>query len=255
MKNLLVFVLLLPLSVLSQTMLPTIVVEYEQDSNYGNVPLSEKYKLFIVGKKALYEQVFEDRKDKTIQESDGSTNTYEYPKKEMMKYCMSNLESKEIIFKDVIARRTVSVKDEFVNFNWKISTETKMIGSYECQKATTKFRGRDYTAWFTTKIPYSFGPWKLRGLPGLILEAYDAEKVFLATITKINTKGSTNALEKMTTMNKTKNIDLATYIKQKKNGRQEMINELNAKLPKGAKKFSFCEDCGKATELEFFESK
>lgn len=250
-----ILVILLPISVLSQKMAPTIVIEYQQDSNYGNVALTEKYKLFVASKKALYEQVFEDRKDETIQEGDGSTNTYEYPKKEMMKYIMTDLLLKEVIFKDVIARRTVFVKDDFVGFNWKISTETKMIGSYECQKAIAKFRGRNYTAWFTTKIPYSFGPWKLRGLPGLILEAYDSEKVFFSTVIKINTKGSTNALEKIETISKTKYIDLVNYIKQKKNARQEMVNELNSKLPKGAKKYSFCEDCGNATQLEFFDSK
>ncbi len=39
--------------------------------------------------------------------------------------------------------------------------------------ATSDFRGRHWTAWFATDIPVSDEPWKLGGLPGLILKAYD----------------------------------------------------------------------------------
>ena len=69
------------------------------------------------------------------------------------------------------------LKEEIPTFEWKISkTETKKIGKFDCTKATTTFRGRTYTAWFAKAIPVPYGPWKLGGLPGLILEAYDINK-------------------------------------------------------------------------------
>ncbi|WP_416446184.1 GLPGLI family protein [Leeuwenhoekiella sp. A16] len=68
------------------------------------------------------------------------------------------------------------IKDKTIAIPWKIQDTTKKIGDYTVQKATAFFRGRNYTAWFTTKIPLPYGPWKLSGLPGLILEAYDTDK-------------------------------------------------------------------------------
>jgi len=60
--------------------------------------------------------------------------------------------------------------------DWKINTATATFGGMHCQKATTHFKGRNYTAWFCPDIPSHGGPWQLSGLPGLILEAYDAKK-------------------------------------------------------------------------------
>jgi GLPGLI family protein len=68
------------------------------------------------------------------------------------------------------------VKEELPKIDWIITSDNQKIGNFVCTKATAEFRGRNYTAWFTTEIPLPFGPWKLHGLPGLILEAYDTNK-------------------------------------------------------------------------------
>jgi len=58
---------------------------------------------------------------------------------------------------------------------WEILSDTMTVASYPCHKATGTFKGRTYEVWFTTEIPRSEGPWKLNGLPGLILKAKDTE--------------------------------------------------------------------------------
>lgn len=65
---------------------------------------------------------------------------------------------------------------------WNITSDTLSVLGYLCQKATTNFRGRDYEAWFTPDISVNDGPWKLYGLPGLILKAQDLENLFIFEI-------------------------------------------------------------------------
>lgn len=68
-----------------------------------------------------------------------------------------------------------SVEDE-VSLQWDIKNEVKNILGHNCQMATTQFRGRDYIAWFASELPFSDGPYKFKGLPGVILELYDTKK-------------------------------------------------------------------------------
>ena len=57
---------------------------------------------------------------------------------------------------------------------WELCDSTKTVIEYACQLAKCDYRGRTWFAWFSFDIPISEGPWKLCGLPGLILEAYDS---------------------------------------------------------------------------------
>ncbi len=62
--------------------------------------------------------------------------------------------------------------EPFSEIKWHIVEDsTRSVLGYECRMATTEYHGRKWTAWFAPEIPVCDGPWKLRGLPGLILEA------------------------------------------------------------------------------------
>lgn len=57
--------------------------------------------------------------------------------------------------------------------NWKISSEKEKIGEWNAQKAEADYAGRHWVAWFSTEIPIQDGPYKFRGLPGLIVKIED----------------------------------------------------------------------------------
>ncbi|HLS12505.1 MAG TPA: GLPGLI family protein [Flavobacteriaceae bacterium] len=82
--------------------------------------------------------------------------------------------------KQVLTQKGVTKKINDIpnKIDWHITEESKEIGKYIAIKAEVTFRGRDFEAWFTPEIPISAGPWKLYGLPGLILEVTDKEKEY-----------------------------------------------------------------------------
>ena len=77
-----------------------------------------------------------------------------------------------------ICKVPYTYSESMPTLDWNIVDGDSIVCGYHCQKAQTTFRGRTWTAWFSIDLPYSDGPWKLCGLPGLILKAYDSKGVF-----------------------------------------------------------------------------
>jgi GLPGLI family protein len=75
-----------------------------------------------------------------------------------------------------LSHRSHWFADTLFPMEWTLLDEEKPIGAIPCRKAVTWFKGRGYTAWYAPSITISDGPWKLGGLPGLILEAHDDEQ-------------------------------------------------------------------------------
>lgn len=71
------------------------------------------------------------------------------------------------------------ITDEVLpQIKWSLTDDTMRVEGYLCHQATTLFGGRSWSAWYTEEIPSSAGPWKLHGLPGLILYAKDKDNLF-----------------------------------------------------------------------------
>ena len=93
--------------------------------------------------------------------SGSGTEYYQYPNDR-------KLLRKESLFGNFLVTESLPV------INWQITGDTATYGGLHCQKATCHFKGRDYTVWFCPDLPLHLGPWKLNGLPGVIVEASDA---------------------------------------------------------------------------------
>lgn len=78
------------------------------------------------------------------------------------------------------------------NIDWKIENETKKYDIWTAQKATAKYGGRNWTAWFVSSLPISEGPYKFNGLPGVIIELYDDKQNFIFNLAKIEKPTKTN---------------------------------------------------------------
>ena len=97
--------------------------------------------------------------------------TGNFPHSRTLSYIHKNYPENQITVADQNNLSHYKFTEDLEKQNWQIQPETKEILGFSCQKADCEFRGRKYEAWFTPEIPIHDGPWKLCGLPGLILKA------------------------------------------------------------------------------------
>lgn len=79
-------------------------------------------------------------------------------------------------FDKVVPNRYI-VEGKAPEIDWRLLPDTMTIVGYICYKAEGRYAGRKWIAWYTEDIPSAAGPWKLRGLPGLIMKAEDSDHI------------------------------------------------------------------------------
>lgn len=99
---------------------------------------------------------------------------------------------KSVVDREITFQRRYKTKYEYEElqpeFKWQLHNESKEILDYQCKKATVKYRGREFTAWYTSEIPVNNGPFVFEGLPGLILEIEDLKNKYHFTAVGIDKK-------------------------------------------------------------------
>ncbi len=126
------------------------------------------------------------------------------------------------------------------NLNWNITSEQKMIGKYQSQKAETTYGGRNWIAWFTTELPFSDGPYIFNGLPGLIVSIQDLNNDYSFNLIEVKKGG--NLFDART---KTIKIDWKKYETLAKSYFNDPFN-INSK---GWKTATFTDPTGKTVDI------
>lgn len=94
------------------------------------------------------------------------------PVKSINTYVFTNTADDRLTLYDKFGEDPGYYDEPLSEMSWTIDADsTSSILGYECFMAESDYHGRHWKAWFSPEIPLPFGPWKLHGLPGLILKA------------------------------------------------------------------------------------
>ena len=150
----------------------------------GTPPFSEKYQLDVGHKYSRYYSLYGEQADSLRVTATKAFNVYKelgLGSNETISYadCHYNYPKKGILTVSVGYISHFIYEEEMPVMEWRIiQDDTTTILGYPCNKATVRFRGRDYIAWFTSDIPIPYGPWKFNGLPGTILQITESSGLF-----------------------------------------------------------------------------
>ena len=104
-------------------------------------------------------------------------------------YCMmpevwTNYPDGKTTVRDAIPPSIYETQEARTPIDWTLTDNTVTISGYLCKTATCQLYGRQWTVRYCEDIPTTAGPWKLCGLPGLIVEA-EADGIHRFTLTDL----------------------------------------------------------------------
>lgn len=165
----------------------SIVTNYEYFRKPETSPFTILYNsiLTINDSSSLYEIKLKNINDST-RTMVNETGSYTMLNEKTNAFYYKDLYRKKIFNIEKVLLKRLLVQDDLDIFQWVMASETKNILGYTCLSAKTKFRGRDYIAYYALDIPVNNGPWKFHGLPGLILEIHTTDENFRISAVSVN---------------------------------------------------------------------
>ena len=177
-----ILLLLLGFKLIAQQNNAPVKIEYSETIIY--TPTIINYytaTLFVQNEYSYYKTIFQSREKVTQNVDDSDKIMINTTEKEFDEEVFIDKKAKQLTEnknEDIFLKKPFSIVETLPVIKWTLLKGEKKFNNMTCKKAKTTFRGRTYNVWYTEKIPVSAGPWKLHGLPGLILLAEDAEGIY-----------------------------------------------------------------------------
>lgn len=241
MKNLIILVLVLVFENMFSQYRFVYRIDFKIDSLNKHFVQSENFNLDITSDGSVfYPEIFSEWA--SIYKNNGSVSKSKLPETKLDYMVKKNYIDEETYFREMIGMRLYEVPEPR-KMTWKNFNETQQYHSYKVKKATTTFAGRQWEAWFSDEFPVNDGPYKFKGLPGLILKIKDTHsdyEIFLVEIKKIDNPFTFDFFKNINI--KELSIDYDTYLKKKQDFKENpalMFIEMGIQLPvEEMKKFS-----------------
>lgn len=187
MKKLILLFILFSLSLPAQTHRFIYDVVYRPDSTSKEIRKANYYLDINPDETFYYERPFfvSDSIEKAsgLRTFNGKVTDLLSKKRKTDEYVLYSIQSFDIY----------QLKDE-PTIKWNIEKETKKASSFTMQKATARFGGRNWIAWFSRDFPFQEGPYKFHGLPGLITEIYDEKENYHFSLNKSENFAETQSI-------------------------------------------------------------
>ena len=91
----------------------------------------------------------------------------------------------QVTVRDAIPPSIYETQEQRKTIKWTLSDDTLTVGGYLCKTAMCQLHGRKWTVRYAEEIPTTAGPWKLCGLPGLIVEAVSDDGTHRFSLTEL----------------------------------------------------------------------
>ena len=97
----------------------------------------------------------------------------------------TNYPEGQVTVRDAIPPCIYETQEKRKNIKWTLTDSTLTVAGYLCKTAVCQLHGRKWTVRYAEDIPTTAGPWKLCGLPGLIVEAVSDDGTHRFTLTEL----------------------------------------------------------------------